>query len=207
MRSLYIDQCHIQCIDRVIGDDGGLIMRSIDGTWTGKTYPFGNAYLFTETQKLFWWVYVDDIEIAGKKQNLALMCKKLMKNVDIEDPTSYLDHVYLGCTQRQCKPDDTIIEQQKKIFESRISAGATGRNFQNGKSHVQKFQRGPTTWKDMLKNAWNRIANWQTRKQSNYIRCPVLAWTTTKWRINIWKTLVNCHKFAHILSWNACTWH
>ena len=65
--------------------------------------------------------------------------------------------------------------------------GSNRRNFQNGKSHVQKFQRGPTTWKDMLKNAWNGVANWQTRKQSNYIRFPVLAWTTTKWRIKILK--------------------
>ena len=49
-------------------------------------------------QKLFLSVYVDDIKMAGKKQNLARMWKKLMKNVDIEEPTSFLDRVYLGCT-------------------------------------------------------------------------------------------------------------
>ena len=65
------------------------------------------------------------------------------------------------------------------MFESRISAGAT-EIFQDGKSHVQKFLRGPTTCKDMLGNALNGIANWQTRRQSNYIRFPVLAWTITK---------------------------
>ena len=43
-------------------------------------------------------VYVDDIKMAGKKQNLARMWRKLMKNVDIEERTSLLDHVYLGCT-------------------------------------------------------------------------------------------------------------
>ena len=47
-----------------------------------------------------------------------------MKDVDIEEPASFLDHVYLGCTQRECKPNEKIIEQHNKMFESRISAGA-----------------------------------------------------------------------------------
>ena len=63
--------------------------------------------------------------MAGKKQNLAPMWKKLMKDVDFEEPTSFLDHVYLGCTQRECKPNEKIIGQHNKMFESRISAGAT----------------------------------------------------------------------------------
>ena len=48
-----------------------------------------------------------------------------MKNVDVGEPTSFLDRVYLGCTQRECKPNEKTIEQYTKIFESRISAGAT----------------------------------------------------------------------------------
>ena len=63
--------------------------------------------------------------MAGKKQSLAPMWKKLMKYVDIQEPTSFLDHVYLGCTQRECKPNGNIIEQYNKMFESRVSAGAT----------------------------------------------------------------------------------
>ena len=83
-------------------------------------------------QGLFLSVYVDDIKMVGKKQNMAPMWKKLMKNVDIDEPTSFLDHVYLGCTQRECKPNETIIEQYAKMFESRISAGAT-ENYRDGK--------------------------------------------------------------------------
>ena len=45
-------------------------------------------------QGLFLSVYVDDIKMAGKKQNMASMWKKLMKNVDIGEPTTFLDHVY-----------------------------------------------------------------------------------------------------------------
>ena len=31
------------------------------------------------------------------------MWKVLNKEVDLGEPTSLLDHVYLGCTQRQCE--------------------------------------------------------------------------------------------------------
>ena len=47
-------------------------------------------------QGLFLSVYADDIKMAGKKQNMAPMWKRLMKNVDLEEPTSLLDHVYFG---------------------------------------------------------------------------------------------------------------
>ena len=29
-------------------------------------------------------------------------------------PTSFLDHVFLGCTQRECKPNEIIINQKKR---------------------------------------------------------------------------------------------
>ena len=63
--------------------------------------------------------------MAGKKKNMAPMWKKLMKHVDPDETDSFLDHVYLGCTQRECKPNEIIIEEYTKMFESRISAGAT----------------------------------------------------------------------------------
>ena len=76
-------------------------------------------------QGLFLSEKVDDIKMAGKKQNITPMWKKLMKNVDLEEPTSFLDHAYLGCTQRECKPNETTIEQYTIMFESCVSAGAT----------------------------------------------------------------------------------
>ena len=39
---------------------------------------------------------VDDIKLAGKKQNIDPMWKLLNKEVDLGEPTSFLDHVYLG---------------------------------------------------------------------------------------------------------------
>ena len=60
--------------------------------------------LFVHREKgSFLSVYVDDIKLAGKKQHLDPMWKLLNKEVDLGEPTSFLDHVYLGCTQRQCQ--------------------------------------------------------------------------------------------------------
>ena len=59
------------------------------------------------TQRLFLSVYVDGIKVRGRKQNMAPMWKKLMTLVDLGEPASFLDSVYLGCTQRECKPNET----------------------------------------------------------------------------------------------------
>ena len=48
-----------------------------------------------------------------------------MKGVDLGEPTSFLDHVYLGCAQRQCEISKDIVDSNRTMFESRISAGAT----------------------------------------------------------------------------------
>ena len=68
---------------------------------------------------------MDDIKLAGKKQNLDPMWKLLNKEVDLGEPTSFLDHVYLVCTQRQCETSKDIVDTCRAMFESRISAGAT----------------------------------------------------------------------------------
>ena len=70
-------------------------------------------------------VYVDDIKLAGKKQNINPMWKLLNKEVDLGKPTSFLDHVYQECTQRQCEISKDIVDHYRTMFESRISAGAT----------------------------------------------------------------------------------
>ena len=53
------------------------------------------------------------------------MWKLLNKEVDLGEPTSFLDHVYLGCTQKQCEISKEIVDHYRTMFESRISAGRT----------------------------------------------------------------------------------
>ena len=71
---------------------------------------------------LFLSVYVDDIKLDGKKQNIDPMWKLLNEEVDLEEPTSFLDHENLGCTQRQCEVRKDIVDNYRTMFESRISA-------------------------------------------------------------------------------------
>ena len=76
-------------------------------------------------RRLFLFVYVDDIKLAGKKQNIDPMWEVLNKQVDLREPTSFLDHLYLDCTQRQCETSKDGVDNYRTMFESRISAGAT----------------------------------------------------------------------------------
>ena len=46
-----------------------------------------------------------------------------MEDVDLGEPTSFLDHVLLGCTQRECQISTDIVANYRDMFESRISAG------------------------------------------------------------------------------------
>ena len=80
--------------------------------------------LFVHRQKgLFFSVYVDDKKLAGKKQNIDPVWKVLNKEVDLGEPTSFLDHENLGCTQRQCEISKNTVDSYRTMFESRISAG------------------------------------------------------------------------------------
>ena len=78
------------------------------------------------------------------------------------------------------------------------------KNTRTGQTSRKNFS---AVLQDMLENAWNGIANWQTRRQSNFSRFLVFAWTITRSSKKIWKIKVNPQKFAPILYLSACTWH
>ena len=80
--------------------------RRIGGTWMGKGTELGNVCFFTENNDYFY-------------RYMWTTIKWLW--IDLDEPSSFLDHVCLGCTQRECRPDG--IERYKEMFESRISAG------------------------------------------------------------------------------------
>ena len=88
----------------------------------GRKIPIWECLFVNREKGLFLSVYVDDIKLAGKKQNIDPMWKVLDKEVDLGEPASFLDHVYLGCTQRQCEISKDIVDSYRTMFESRISA-------------------------------------------------------------------------------------
>ena len=61
-----------------------------------------------------------------ERSKTLIRCGKVLnEEVDLGEPTSFLDHVYLGCTQRQCEISKDIVDNYRTMFESRTSAGAT----------------------------------------------------------------------------------
>ena len=116
------------------------------------------------------------MKLAGKKQNFYPMWKVLYKEVGSGEHTSFLDHVYLGCTQRQCEISKDIVDNYRTMFESRISAGAT-ENYHARKILVSL--RGRMTWRVMLRNVWSDIVSKPTRRRNNSTKYLLHASMTT----------------------------
>ena len=95
--------------------------------------------------RLFLSVHVDDVKMNGKKHNLAPTRKKMMKHVDLDERTSFLDHEILGCTQRECTVNQNGIDQYRENVQI---TNFCYRNWTN----TRMGETSPT-WKDMLKSA------------------------------------------------------
>ena len=65
-------------------------------------------------------------------------------NVDLGEPTSFFDHEYLGCTQRECKISKDTVDTYRHLFETRMSAGGTENYFfrENWGKHFLMGMRG-----------------------------------------------------------------
>ena len=82
--------------------------------------------LFVHREKgLFLSVNVDDIKLAGKKQNINPMWKELNKEVDSGEVISFLGSCTPRYTQRPCELSKDIVDNYRTMFEYRISAEAT----------------------------------------------------------------------------------
>ena len=126
------------------------------------------------------------------------MWKSDAKHVDVGEPTSFLDHAYLGCNQLECKPNETIIEHYTKMFESRISLGA--KENWDGKNLTRKLWRDLTTWRVLpQKNHRAMLRTSQTRKWSNCTKFQALAWMIINSDRKNTNLLENCQKFARKL--------
>ena len=121
-------------------------------------------------------VYVDDIKLAGKKQNIVPMSKVFNEEVDLGEPTSFLDHVYLGCTQRQCETSKDIIDNFRTMFESRISAGATEKLPCSGNLSVSSWSYDMEGHAKKCKERYCELA---TGRLNNFIKYVLHASMTT----------------------------
>ena len=125
-------------------------------------------HVWSSKTELFLSVCVDDVKMAGKKQKISPMWKKLMKNVDLDEPTSCLDHVNLGCTQREWGMKSLLRKIHRCL--NRVFLLEQLKNYRGGQSLAKNPWLGPTTWKDMLEQALSDTVNWQTRTWSSFTK-------------------------------------
>ena len=129
---------------------------------------------------LFLSVYVDDIKLAGKTENIDPMWTVHMKDVDLGEPTSFLDHVYVGCIQREFQISKNIVANYRDMFESRILAGSQGKLLTrvSGKLDQKQYLLRPMTWKVTQRNVWKNNANLRIKQLNNFSKSQRHAWMT-----------------------------
>ena len=78
-----------------------------------------------------------------------------------------LDHVYLGCTQRECQISKDIADNYRAMFESRISAGGTEKLPYSQNICISSWSYD---MEGQAKKVWNDIANLRIKLLSNHIK-------------------------------------
>ena len=151
----------------------GKVIRKVVLKYGWEKVPKLECLFVNREKRIFLSVYVEDIELTGKKQNINPTWKIFMKEVDLREPTSFLHHVYLGCTQRECQISEDIVDNYKSMFGSRISAGRNEKLPEHKVSGTPETYTGSSYSYDMegtQRNAWKYTANWSTKLRSNYTR-------------------------------------
>ena len=98
-----------------------------------------------------------------------------MKDVDLGEPTSFLDYVHLGCTQREFQISRDVVDNYRNMFESSISAGAMEKLplTENSDANISSW---PHDVGSRAKNAWKdncELAN-KTTQQLHRVATPSL---------------------------------
>ena len=98
-------------------------------------------------------VHVDDIKLAGKKQITPIRLGNSHERRCFGRTNIILfDLVYLGCTQRECQISKDIMDNERSMLESRMSAGAMEtyqKQKPRGNLMPKRHLHGPMTWKVM----------------------------------------------------------
>ena len=88
--------------------------------------------------KLFLSVYVDDLKLVGKKENIPVMWKRLGKHIDLDPPEKFINNAYLGCGVQPCVVPQSILKEKAEQFAS-IGGSA---EVLDGTSGPQTAERG-----------------------------------------------------------------
>ena len=150
----------------------------------GEKVPNWDSFFVNRERGRFLSVCVD----ATRCGNIDPMWIVLNKEVDLAESTSFLDHVHLGCTPRECQQAKTL-QTIPEVCSNPRSVLELQKSYHVKENLTRTFPHGPMTWKVMQRNAWKDIANWRTKQLNSY---------TMKWDL-----LENRPQFADTLFWNV----
>ena len=88
------------------------------------------------------------------------------------------DQVYLECSQRAAEVNNRICDGQTEIVLETVQHKYGCRNW--GEQSRHRTQLGATTCAVTLTSVLNAVANWRTRRLTNFRRFPHLVWAITK---------------------------
>ena len=98
-----------------------------------------------------------------------------MKEVDSGEPTSFLDHVYLGCTQREGKTSKDVVDSYRDLLESRMSAGGVDKLLHSEKSeaHISSWSFEMDVHAKKCVERYYELAN-KTTQQLHKVATPCI---------------------------------
>ena len=132
------------------------------------------------------------------------MWKVLIKDVDLGGPTSFLDHVYLGCTQRECQTSKDI-ETVTDFCLNPKSLLELAKSYLTLRNLAHTFPHGPIIWQVTRRIALNDVMNWQQNNSTT-----IQSRNTVHWRPPIQGRRnglsETCQRFADKLFQNSCIW-
>ena len=148
---------------------------------------------------------MDDIKLAGKKQNINPMWKVLNKEVDLGEPKSFLDHVYLGVhsktmwnKQRYCRQlQNHVWIQNFRWSNWKITMLGKSESLFVILWHGRSWKEmcGPILW----------VSEHKTTQQLYKVSTSMPWWPSLLKKKN-WNPWENCQKCALKLFSNAYTW-
>ena len=133
------------------------------------------------------------------------MCKVLMKEVDLGEPTSFLT-MFIWVALNENAKRGKMLWTNTEICLSRGSLQEQKKNYLVHGNLAQTSPHGPMILKVIQRNVRSDIASWRTKHTSNCAKLQLHALMTINSKKKNWDLLENCQKFAHRLFENVCIW-
>ena len=127
-----------------------------------------------------------------------------MKDVDLGEPKSFLDHVYLVCTQRECPISKDIGDNCRAMFESRISAVWTEKIPYSENLRISSWSYDMEGHAKKCVERYCELAN-KTTQQLYQVSTPCI--DDHHFKEEEMKSVGELSQYAHKMFWNVYIWH